>query len=239
MSINTKLHTDVNQFSPGEFVILYELNMTSVGGTTSYFVEDTTSSGTVVYFDGQAYAPIDCKAEGFEMKSGEALPRPTFTIANVSKSLQSEVNSYNDLVGSVLTRKRTFAKYLDDGGSADTSAYFASDIWVVEQKTLQNKQVISWTLSAYLDFEGTYLPKRRIIKDTCLHTYRTYDGGFVYTDVTCPYTDATYFEKDGTPTVTAADDVCGRRMSDCKLRYPLKADELPLWSFPTVAETRV
>ncbi len=49
MSINTKLHTDVNQFSPGEFVILYELNMTSVGGTTSYFVEDTTSSGTVVY----------------------------------------------------------------------------------------------------------------------------------------------------------------------------------------------
>lgn len=240
MTVYSKLYDDVSQFDPGRLVTLYELNMTAFGGGTSYFVEDTTASGAIIYFDGQPYIPIPCETTGFEIKSGDAMPRPTFTISNVSKSLQATVYAYNDLIGSILTRKRTYAQYLDDGSDPDTSAVFASDIWVVEQKTAHNKELISWSLSAYLDCEGIKLPRRQIIRDTCLHTYRTYSGGaFDYTNVTCPYTGSSYFEKDGTPTGSASEDVCGRRMSDCKLRYPLKTDELPLWSFPTVAKTRV
>ncbi len=239
MTIDDKLFTDVNQFDPGKLVTLYELDMTIYGGSTSYFTENTTTSGTVVYFDNQAYTPIDCEADGFEIKTGEALPRPTFSVSNISKSFQSSVNSYNDLIGCILTRKRTFTKYLDDGADPDVSAVFASDIWVIEQKTLQNKIMITWELAAYLDFQGVYIPKRQIVRDTCLHRYRVYSGAsFDYTNATCPYTGANYFKKDGTPTVNADEDVCGRRMSDCKLRYPNKSDELPLWSFPTVAKTR-
>lgn len=235
MTINQKLHTDVQSPSPGNLVTLFELDMTDMGGTTSYFVM-ATISGAAVELDGQAYTPIDVKAEGFDIQGGGKLPRPTITVSNVSKSFQSLVGTYDDLVGAVLTRKRTYSKYLDGESAADTSAYFTADIWVIEQKTQQNKFIISWQLSAYLDFEGTYLPKRQIIRDTCLHTYRTYDAG--WTAGNCPYAGTDYFKRDGTAT-TIALDVCGKKMSDCRLRYPLKADELPLWSYPTVAKTRI
>ena len=91
-----------------------------------------------------------------------------------------------------------------------------------------------------MDYEGTYLPKGQVLRDTCTHIYRVYtDGEFVYTNATCPYTGANYFKRDGSSTETASEDVCGKKYSDCKLRYPLKSDVLPTRAFPNVARIRV
>jgi len=240
MTTNAKIASTIQKLAPGKLVTLFELDMTSLGGTTIYFTENVTTAGAIVELNSVEYTPIDCKAEGFEVTGEGVIPQPTFTISNVSQSLVAEIVSYDDLVGAILTRRRTFAKYLDDGDEADSNAQFPVDIWRVQQKTQQNKFFIEWKLTAYMDYEGTYLPKEQVLRDTCTHIYRVWDGSaFDYTDATCPYTGASCFERDGTPTVTEEDDDCGKRYSDCKLRYPLKADVLPTRAFPNVAKVRV
>lgn len=236
MTTNAKIASDNQEFSPGQLVTLYELDMTSLGGTTVYFVE-ATLSGAAVVFNGVTYTPIDCQTEGWEY-NGQELPRPKFRIANTNQALMAEIYAYDDLLGAVLTRRRTYSKYLDGQSEADPNAQFPLDIYVVERKTMQNKFYIEWELSAYMDFQGTRIPKRRILRDTCTHRYRTYDGGFVYTNATCPYTGTGYYTRGGVAT-TAANDACGKRWTDCKLRYPNLTDELPTRAFPSVAKTRI
>lgn len=238
MTTNIKIASEIQKLAPGKLVALYELNMTGFGGTTIYFTENATVDGAIVQLNGVAYIPIDCKSEGFEYSGTGSLPRPKITIANVSQSLVAEIAAYDDLVGAVLTRRRTFAKYLDDGSAADSNAQFPTDIWVIERKSMQNKFFIEWELSAYLDSEGTVLPKGQVLRDTCLLGYRIYvAGAFVYTNATCPYTGANYYKRNGDSTGNPALDICGKKLSDCVLRFPNAS--LPLSSFPSVSKARV
>jgi len=237
MTTNAKIKQSNQEFTPGELVTLYELDMTDLGGTTMYFT-DTTLSGASVVFNGVTYVPIDVETDGWEY-DGKQLPRPKIRIANTNKVLMAEIYAYGDLLGAVLTRRRTYTKYLDGQPDADPNAQFPVDVYVVEQKTLQNKFMVEWELSAYMDYTGTKIPKGRLLRDTCTHIYRKWTGSvFDYTKATCPYTGTNYFKKDGTVT-TAANDSCGRKYSDCKLRYPNKDDELPTKAFPSIARTRV
>jgi lambda family phage minor tail protein L len=146
--------------------------------------------------------------------------------------------TYNDLLGGHLYRYRTFKKYLDGESHADSNIYFPEDIYVLDKKTGHNKIFIEWELSAYLDFQGTYIPKRQIIRDTCTHVYRTWSvDEFDYTNATCPYTGSDYFKRDGS--VTDADlDECGKKLSDCILRFGETGD-LPTRAFPMVSRVRI
>ena len=66
-----------------------------------------------IVWKGDKYSAFPIKAEGFEWSGKGAIPRPTLTVANITSLLSSILGEYSDLVGSKLTRKRTFAKYLD------------------------------------------------------------------------------------------------------------------------------
>lgn len=243
MVTNATIASTVQKLDPGKLIALYELDLTSIGGGYLYFTENSTTSGTTVGLNGVTYIPIDCETEGFEFSGEGQMPRPKFRISNVQQSLVAEINAYEDLIGAPLTRRRTFAKYLDDGAAADSNAQFPIDVWVVERKTAQNRAFIEWELSAYMDVQGTNLPKGQILRDTCLHVYRSFeDPSFDYANATCPYTEegvGNMFERDGTPTVTSGDDVCGKKYSDCGLRYNAKSDVLPTRAFPSVSKVRV
>ena len=70
---------------------------------------------------------------------------------------------------------------------------------------------------------GVKIPKRQILRDFCTHTYRLYDtgtGDFNYTNVTCPYTNPTYFyNRLGEHVTGPGDDKCGKQLRDCEMRY--------------------
>ena len=238
MTYNAKIAKSNQTAAPGQLIHLYELDLTDLGGGISYFTENTLS-GSSVYFNGVEYVPIDCETEGWEL-TGDQPPRPKFRIANTSKALMSEIYAYEDLLGAKVTRRRTYRKYLDGEAEADSNAQFPVDIFVVQQKTAQNKIYVEWELSAYIDQSNVKLPKRHRLRDTCTHRYRSWTGSvFSYTNATCPYTGTNYFKRDGSVT-TAANDNCGKKLSDCKLRYPNRmTDELPTRSFPSVAKVRV
>jgi lambda family phage minor tail protein L len=241
MTTNEKIASDIQQLELGEAITLFDLDTTVIGGDSIYHftpnvaVDSTSEEASSIYFNSVEYLPIDLQLEGFEVTSEGTQPRPTITVANISLTFAAAIESLDDLVGATLTRRRTFKKYLDDEPGADTDAQFPVDIYIIDRKSVHNKFIITWELASYLDLTGKKIPARQIIRDTCTHRYRVYvDGSFVYTNVTCPYTDATYFESDGTPTIDPAEDVCGRRISDCKLRFG-DNEELPTRAFVGVS----
>lgn len=239
MALNEKIASDIQQSSPGKFVVLYKIDATQLGGGIFRFIS-ATKDGSTIYFNSLEYLPIDIECSGFEQTNKGTLPRPKLKLSNVAYTMLSAVLEFDDLVGAVVTRKRTFEKYLDGESEADPLAKFSDDIFVIEKKTAHNKYFIEWELSAYMDFEGKFLPNRQIIRDTCVWRYRVWDdetSSFDYSNVQCPYTGSNYFKKDGTPTATASEDVCGKRLSDCDLRYG--NDPFPFSGFPGVGKLRI
>jgi hypothetical protein len=77
-----------------------------------------------------------------------------------------------------------------------------------------------------MDFEGTPIPKRQIIRDFCSYQYRRWSGSeFLYADesIQCPYgldTSGKYnYTTLGKYNSSKSQDVCGKRFSDCELRF--------------------
>ena len=238
MTTNAKIKSDVQDFTPGKIVELFILDATNQGvGAKIYFTAGTISGSSSVQHNGITYSPLDVTIEGMEYTAQGQLPTPTLTIGNVSKTIQAEVIAHNDLLGAKLTRRRTFEKYLDGQPEADSSAIFADDIYYFNRKTSHNKYVIKWELATEINYEAQQIPGRVVLRDVCTHRYRIYDGGFIYTNATCPYTGSDYFDEYGNG-CGAADDKCGKRLSDCELRYAVDEDK-PSRSFPGVAKVRV
>lgn len=244
MTIDSKIAADVQELALGEFVILFELDTSVIisGGSIYYFTqaryeEDPIEFGSTIYW------PMDVQADGFEFSGKGQLPQPTIKLGLIGETgtpytLRGLIRQYGDLIGAKVTRRRTFKKYLDDQGDPDTTAQFLPDIYRIERKSYQDNMFIEWVLSSYLDIEGKLLPGRQILRDTCTHRYRYWTGSaWDYTDATCPYTGALYYDKDGDQVYTEAEDECGYRLSDCKLRFP--DDPLPTRSFPGVSRVRI
>lgn len=213
-------------------VDLYTLDTSTIGGTLVLRWVAGTLGSNPVYYQGNAYTSAPVQADGFEWNGRGALPQPRIRVGNVFGSVTSLLITYNDLVGATVTRLRTFAKHLDGQPEADSGAHWPPEVYRVERKSGHNKMVVEWELSASIDQEGKMLPGRQCIRDTCTWVYRTWTGSaFDYTNATCPYTGTSYFKPDGTVAGSAAEDQCGRRLSDCKSRFGATSP-LPFGGFP-------
>ena len=234
MTTNTKIKTDIQKLDVGsEMVDLYILDATNLGGTTYYFTP-MTDSGSNVEFGGITYVQLPVEFEGMEVTGDGRLPRPKMRVANVNLTFVAFVNAYRDGIGAKVSRIRTFKKYIDGQVGADSSAQFPQDIYYIEQKIMQNKYFIEWELVAPIDIGDRTLPRNQVLP-YCQHRYRIYDGGLVYTYATCPYTGSNYFKRNGSST-TIDLDVCGKKLSDCELRYSLDSDQLPFKGFPLIGQ---
>jgi lambda family phage minor tail protein L len=233
------IESDVQRPDPGDRIELFDLDCRSLGGDVYRFTKSIFASQPVVW-RGYTYTPMNVEITGFEINGKGTLPRPLMRISNTTMALSAAVLEWNELLGAVITRWRTFKKYLDQGTNPDPDACFPPDIYIVRRRTKQNRKLIEWELGAFMDFEGKKLPRRQILRDTCTLTYRVYKSdtdSFDYTDVDCPYVAATYYDDLGQATTKNADK-CGRGLNDCKIRFPGK-QPLPAFLFPGVARVRV
>lgn len=227
------LKTTQQQAEAGRLVILFELDLTSLGGSVFRFTS-TANETTAIVFDGNTYVPINVEADGFEASSDGAFPTPTLRVSNVEFTLQALIYGFNDLIGGRLIRIRTFRKFLDDGLDPDPTARFPDDIYIVDRKTDQNKISISWELKSSLDHADQKLPGRQILKNNCSQIYRIWTGSiFDYTNATCPYTGSNYFDISNNVETLPENDRCGKRLSSCKVRFGENAI-LPFAGFPGV-----
>ena len=220
----------------GDQVTLYQLDTTPLGGITYYFTASVSVDDQPIVFDGQTYFPIPMEAEGFELNGKGSFPRPRLRISNVNQVIQGAVIEFDDLLGSALTRIRTLRQFLDDGDNPNPEAFMPLDIYVVDRKSSQNKIFIEWELASVIDQEGIKLPRRQVLKDACTHIYRVWNANtlsFETNRVTCPYTASNYFTAAGAVTTDPALDRCGKRLSDCRLRFGANSP-LPTRAFPGV-----
>lgn len=230
MATNQSIKEDIQKLNVGSALIeLYKLDLTPVGGSIYYFTKGPLN-GATIEFNGVPYPPIPIETEGFEYPGNGKMPRPTIRFSNVLLSFLSTVITYKDMVGAVLTRRRTFKKYLDGEASADPYAQFPADIYYVERKIKQNKYLIELQLICALDLENLFIPKRQCL-DICTHRYSTTESW-----ATCPYDGSEgYFDDEGNST-TLANDKCGKKLFDCRLRYPNPNDKLPFKGFPGIGQ---
>jgi len=240
------LNEDVQNFSPGAIVTLYELDLTKVDPVNPIlrFTASTDGAGAPIIFDSKSYAPIPVQSEGWEYSSVGQIPRPLIRISNVTNVVSSALLEFDDLIGIELRRIRTFETYLDGGDTPDPTQKFEDELWLIDRKTIQNSVFVEWELASPMDQQGKKLPGRQILKTSCTHVYRTFDpaanggaGGFTYTRATCPFSDDNVaFTRAGDST-TPSNDVCGKRLVDCKLRFGEFA-VLPIEAFPATGDVR-
>jgi len=244
--MTTSLPAASQELSLSAKISLYRLDATPVGAAIYYFTKTADDMGRGVTFGGQFYQATDIEIDGFEVSAGGVLPTPKMQIANSDLFIQSLVNQFGDLAGCELRRVRTFARFLDGAADADPTAYVGPDVFRVERKSEENPLFIEWELSAAIDQEGKMLPGRQLLRDICLRRYRRYDpanpkaagDGYVYPAIyPCKYTGSSAFTELGIPT-TASADKCGRRISDCKLRFSQDAG-LPGGFFPGIGRVQM
>jgi phage-related protein len=121
---------------------LFELDLGSVelySPTTGARVNDvlrfhagTNNMDSPIVWQGNIYDPFPVQMSGFEAVGTNQIPRPTMGVANITTSstgtgwgfISNLTRDFDDLVGVKVTRKRTYARYLDsycvldDGGQA-------------------------------------------------------------------------------------------------------------------------
>lgn len=175
-----------------------------------------------VVWQGNTYQPFPIQVSGFSLEGEKQVPRPTMSISNLGYLVQELVNKHADILGGKVTRKRTFAKFLDavnfelGNPTADPTLEFPDTIYYIRKKQAENVETMVFELSSPWDVEGIRLPRRIMNSDVCPWVYR---GG------TCRYSDDRYFNiKDeylgnAADGIDASEDVCGKRLTSCLARF--------------------
>jgi lambda family phage minor tail protein L len=234
-STSLAITSEIQKLAPSAVIELFVLDLSLFGQGPVRFHAGTNALMQRVVWQGNAYEAFPIQVEGFELNGGGQVPRPRLRVANVTGSITALMLSYQDLIGAKITRKRTLAKYLDAvnfpgavNPSADRSAEFADDIYYVDRKSRETRDVVEFELAASFDLEGVSLPRRQIVQNVCPWRYRGSE---------CGYTGSAYFDANDQAVGGSAQDVCGKRLSSCQARFGQHA-ELSFGGFPAAGLIR-
>jgi lambda family phage minor tail protein L len=140
-----------------------------------------------VYWQGNGYQPLPIEAEGFEKVGNGRLPRPKLRIANPDGIFSLIFKLNKDFANCTVIRKRTFSKFLDGDnylnrnknffgdthfGTPNADTHFDDDVFFVNKKTIEQKDMIELELVSALELEGSYVPARSVMSSYCGWTYR-------------------------------------------------------------------
>lgn len=226
--------SEIQKLEPSAVIELFVLDLTLFNQGIVRFHAGTNELLRQVVWQGNVYEPYPIIVEGFEFTGNGQSPRPKLRVANVKGTITALILSYQDLIGAKVTRKRTLAKYLDavnfatGNPTADATAEFADDVFFVDRKSKETRDVVEFELAASFDLEGVSLPRRQIVQNVCPWSYRGAE---------CGYTGAAYFNANDQTVTSNATDVCGKRLSSCQKRFGTNA-ELPFGGFPAAGLIR-
>ena len=182
MSVNSAVFSNLQSINPSAIIELFTLQLsTSLHGSNDIFRFHAGSSlnanGEIVW-KGDSYLRFPMQVTGFAFQKGQ-LPRPKMTVSNagiipgsgiISAILLSvnETTAGNDLTGAVVTRIRTLAKFIDavnfadnTNATADPNAEFPQELYSVDRKSAENREVVEFELAAPTDLAGVRIPGRQ------------------------------------------------------------------------------
>ena len=171
--------TDLQKINPSAIIELFSLTLDSTlhGASTVYRFHNGSSlvsNGDIVWA-GNSYVKMPIQAEGFAFQKGQ-LPRPKLVVSNALGTITAilltvnQTTTGNDLTGATVKRIRTLARYLDavnfSGGTnplgtPDPTAEFPQEIYKIDRKSSENREVVEFELAAVFDLAGIRAPKRQ------------------------------------------------------------------------------
>jgi len=230
----TSITSEIQKLAPSAVIDLFVLDLSLFNQGIVRFHAGTNELLRQVVWQGNVYEPYPIIVEGFEFTGNGQSPRPKLRVANVKGTITALILSYQDLIGAKVTRKRTLAKYLDavnfaiGNPTADATAEFADDVFFVDRKSKETRDVVEFELAASFDLEGVSLPRRQIVQNVCPWGYRSSE---------CGYTGTAYFNANDLSVSLKSQDACGKRLSSCQKRFGTNA-ELPFGGFPAAGLIR-
>jgi len=176
--------SELQAINPGSIIELFtiELNTALHGSNTLYRFHNganMNANGEVVWA-GNSYLRFPIECTGFEFGSTGTLPRPKIAVSNIFGTLTAIMQSVNettvgnDLNGAKFTRIRTLARFLDavnftgntnPYGTPDPSAEFPQEIYFLDRKVTENRNVVTWEAQSALDLVNVKLPGRIATKE--------------------------------------------------------------------------
>tara|TARA_R100000353_G_scaffold28576_1_gene23884 strand:+ start:1110 stop:1685 length:576 start_codon:yes stop_codon:yes gene_type:complete len=177
MSVNSAVFSNLQSINPSAIIELFilELDTDLHGENTIYRFHSGTNlnaNGKIVWA-GNEYLRFPIQATGFAFQKGQ-LPRPKISVSNATGLISAillnvnETTTGNDLTGAKVTRVRTLAKFIDavnfaDGtnATADPSAEFPKEIYSIDRKSTETRDLVEFELAAPTDLAGIRIPKRQ------------------------------------------------------------------------------
>jgi len=176
---SSSIISDLQSANPSAIIELFTLQLdNSLHGSNTIYRFHAGSNvkdlGEIVWA-GNSYQRFPIKAEGFAFKKGQ-LPRPRLTISNALGTITSillTINSTttgNDLTGATVTRIRTLAKFIDavnftgntnPFGTPDPNAEFPREVYKIDRKANENREIVEFELAAPTDLAGIRIPGRQ------------------------------------------------------------------------------
>ena len=227
----------------GRAIILYELDLTPIGGAVLHVVNAEESRGaSVVTFGGIGYAPWPFELGGTDRGLNALEPRPSLNISNLGRFWDGHLFDYGNLIGAKIRRIRTFDTFLDGQPNASTSQTFTPDVYILDKLIHHDDVRIEFECATPLDLERIKLPAQVMTADYCPRIYRRYNPTadvFEYdtSALACPYTRAQSYDKDGIPSDVWGDSASKRLSTCCKPRFGENAP-LPFGGYPALGKTR-
>ena len=177
MSVNSKVFSSLQDINPSAIIELFTLQLSSTlhGASTIYRFHagsNLNANGKIVWA-GNEYLRFPVQASGFAFQKGQ-LPRPKLIVSNATGLISAilltvnETTAGNDLTGATVTRIRTLAKFIDavnfaDGtnATADSTAEFPQEIYSIDRKASETRDIVEFELAAPTDLAGVRIPGRQ------------------------------------------------------------------------------
>jgi len=192
MSIDTApVLNEIQNINPSSIIELFKLelkeglnyqtgNPTGVDTVYRFHGGSNLDANGEIVWNGESYLRFPVEVTGFQYQKDQ-LPRPQMTISNMGSPSISSIlllaNAFtigNDLTGAKVTRLRTMVKFLDAAnfsgatnpfGTPDPDAEFPREIYYIDRKSAENREVVQFELAAVFDLAGIRAPKRQCTRD--------------------------------------------------------------------------
>tara|TARA_R100001224_G_C3981149_1_gene135969 strand:- start:14 stop:592 length:579 start_codon:yes stop_codon:yes gene_type:complete len=171
--------SEVQKINPSAIIELFTLQLdTSIHGANTVYRfhagSNLNANGQIVWA-GNSYLRFPVEATGFKYQRGQ-IPRPKLVVSNALGTISAilltvnQTTAGNDLTGATFTRIRTMARFIDavnfpgntnPFGTPDPTAEFKRQIFTVDRKSTENREVVEFELAGSIDMAGVRAPKRQ------------------------------------------------------------------------------
>ncbi len=111
--IPQETHHETTRLTQSAQAVLWEIDLTEVGGERYFFCNEQNEKGEPVTWQGRQYQAYPIQGTGFELNGKGSSARPTLTVSNLHGMVTGMAEDLQSLVGGTVVRRKVYARFLD------------------------------------------------------------------------------------------------------------------------------